>query len=313
MSDAHAPVLLQEVIDGLAVRRDGVYVDATFGRGGYTREMLKAGAKEVIGIDRDPDAVAASAELAKEFPQRFRMLHGPFSELKTLLADAQVTQVDGIAFDLGVSSPQLDNAERGFSFRQDGPLDMRMSADGESAADMVNNMGEEELANIIYQYGEERASRRIAKAIVTQRAEQPFTRTSELAALVAKVVPKRDDTHPATKTFQALRIAVNDELGELKQGLQAAVEVLSPQGRLAVVTFHSLEDRIVKDFFRKQSGQGETVSRHRPMLGARPVAVLSLVNKKAIAPSAAETARNTRARSAKLRVAEKLNEARHAA
>lgn len=201
----HKPVLVQEVVQGVAPQANEIYVDATFGRGGYTRALLDASPCQVIGIDRDPEAIAVGKELEKQYPQRFRILEGAFSGLEALLKNADISEVNGIAFDLGVSSPQLDTPERGFSFRHDGPLDMRMSRDGQTAADLVNEAREEDLANIIYQYGEERASRRIAKAIVTRRREQKFTRTLELAQLIETVVPRRDETHPATKTFQALR------------------------------------------------------------------------------------------------------------
>lgn len=311
---SHLPVLVKEVVEGLAPKANHIYVDATFGRGGYTKAILDAADCKVIGIDRDPEAVAVGREFEARYPGRFQILQGPFSEIAELLENAAIGKVDGIAFDLGVSSPQLDDAARGFSFRNDGPLDMRMSLEGESAADIVNNAGEQELANIIYQYGEERASRRIAKAIVEQRKVQKFTRTLELAQLIEKVIPRRgEDTHPATKTFQALRIAVNGELDELQQALAASTELLADKGRLAVVTFHSLEDRIVKTFFRDKAGKNARGSRHKPEIVIHNKASLVLVNNKAIAPTVEETRRNPRARSAKLRVAERIEEGRHAA
>ncbi len=309
----HIPVLMHEVIEGLNLQKDGVYVDATFGRGGYSKAMLEAADCKVIGIDRDPDAVAVGKEFEIQYPNRFKILQGPFSQIKSLLNDAGIHQVDGIAFDLGVSSPQLDNAERGFSFRNDGPLDMRMSKDGPSAADLVNTMGEEELANIIFQYGEERSSRKIAKAIVLDRKTTQFTRTLELAQLIERILPRRDETHPATKTFQALRIAVNGELDELKQGLEASEDLLAEKGRLAVVTFHSLEDRIVKNYLRDKAGKVSRGSRHMPDISAPVKSVFTLVNSKAIAPTQQETKSNPRARSAKLRVAERTREQAYAA
>jgi len=212
-----------------------------------------------------------------------------------------------------VSSMQLDEAERGFSFMRDGPLDMRMGDEGETAADIVNTASEKDLADIIYTYGEEHNSRKIAKAIVTKRSTQKITRTTELAELIASVVPKRDETHPATKTFQALRIAVNDELGELEKGLAAAEKLLAPKGRLAVVTFHSLEDRIVKNYLRLHSGRVSQGSRHRPMVGVKEMATFKMIKTKPIAPSEEEIHRNPRARSAKLRLAERTGEEKNAA
>lgn len=300
----HIPVLVNEVVQGLAPTANEIYVDATFGRGGYTRALLnKSPQCMVIGIDRDPEAVAVGKAMEQEYKDRFRILEGTFGQIESLLENAAIGQVNGVAFDLGVSSPQIDTPERGFSFRHDGPLDMRMSRSGTSAADLVNEMREEDLANIIYQYGEERASRRIAKAIVEQRKVQPFTRTLELAQAIEKVVPRRDETHPATKTFQALRIAVNGELDELEKGLQGAENVLADQGRLAVVTFHSLEDRIVKTFLRRRAGKESRGSRHRPDMAVHAPVTFRIEQNKAIAPSKEEEKRNPRARSSKLRVA----------
>lgn len=309
---AHISVLLNEVVEGLAVHDNGVYVDATFGRGGYTKAILDAANCMVYGIDRDPEAVAVGYEFEKEYPNRFKILKGPFSDIQVLLNDVNVTEVDGIAFDLGVSSPQLDTAERGFSFRFDGPLDMRMGDEGETAADIVNFTEEDDLANLIYKYGEERASRKIAKAIVMQRKEQKFTRTLELAQLIEKIMP-RGDTHAATKTFQALRIAVNAELEELEQGLAASEELLADKGRLAVVTFHSLEDRIVKNFLKEKAGKVSRGSRHMPDISVHTNASFQLINNKAIAATREETKENPRSRSAKLRVAERIREVSHAA
>ncbi len=309
----HQPVMAQQVVDGLALQNNKTYVDATFGRGGYAELMLGLEKTNVIGIDRDPEAVAVGKTFEQRFPGRFKMIEGAFGDMADLLAAIGHAQVDGVAFDLGVSSPQLDTAARGFSFRLDGPLDMRMSASGETAADIVNGKTEKDLADIIYRYGEERASRRIAKAIVEKRRTQKFARTIELADLVASIVPRTGDTHPATKTFQALRIAVNDELGELERGLAAAETVLADKGRLAVVTFHSLEDRIVKNFLREKSGRVPMGSRHRPSHGQALQNVFKMVSTKAILPSDHETKINPRARSAKLRLAERVREVSHAA
>lgn len=308
----HIPVLAQEVLKGIAPKKNEIYVDATFGRGGYSELMLKAADCRVIGIDRDPTAVSVGKEFEKRYPHRFQMLKGNFSQMKELLAGIDVKKVHGITFDVGVSSPQLDVAERGFSFRNDGPLDMRMGDEGETAADIVNNASEKDLADIIYTYGEEHASRKIACAIVTRRQERKFARTRELAELIASVVPKRDETHPATKTFQALRIAVNDELGELEKGLAAAEKLLAPKGRLAVVTFHSLEDRIVKNYLRLHSGRLSQGSRHRPMVGIKEMATFKLIKTKPMTPSEEEMKNNPRARSAKLRLAERLGEGQDA-
>lgn len=309
----HIPVLAQEVLQAIAPRKDEIYVDATFGRGGYSALILDAAECRVIGIDRDPQAIEAGKEFEARYPNRFQILKGNFGELKELLADAGITQVNGVAFDIGVSSPQLDQAERGFSFRNDGPLDMRMGDEGETAADIVNHTPEKDLADLIYKYGEEHDSRKIARAIVARRTEQEFTRTADLANVIAGVIRRRDEIHPATKTFQALRIAVNDELNELEKGLRAAEDMLAPEGRLAVVTFHSLEDRIVKDYFRKRSGREAAGSRHRPLAQAMVAPTLRIEKNKPVTASEEELRRNPRARSAKLRVAIKNGEVRHAA
>ncbi|MFY9288999.1 MAG: 16S rRNA (cytosine(1402)-N(4))-methyltransferase RsmH [Alphaproteobacteria bacterium] len=304
----HTPVLLREVIDALGLKDNGIYVDGTFGRGGYTRAMLTAAKTTVIGIDRDPEAIKAGEKLAAEFKPRFTILQGPFGAMDILLAGQHINQVDGVALDLGVSSPQLDEAERGFSFQSDGPLDMRMSQAGPTAADIVNEMEEKELADIIYNYGEERHSRRVAKKIIEARADGRITRTRQLAEIIRKAVPRSGDgIDPATRTFQALRIHVNDELGELKRGLAAAEALLKPSGRLAVVSFHSLEDRAVKEFLRSRSS-APSISRHMPANDqGTPAPSFRLLTRKPQTPSAEEANKNPRARSAKLRVAERTD------
>lgn len=297
----HIPVLLAEVLEGLAIRPGEVHVDATFGAGGYSRAMLAAGAS-VHGFDRDPDAAATGAALAGQSEGRFTFHAGRFSQLAQMLRAAGVTQVDGIVFDIGVSSMQLDQAERGFSFQSDGPLDMRMGQDGLSAADFVNTADEGDIADILYLYGEERQSRRIARAIVAAR---PLQRTLELAAVVRKALGYRPGApkDPATRTFQAIRIHVNGELDELREGLVAAEAMLAPGGRLAVVSFHSLEDRIVKRFLKVRSGGEGAGSRHLPdNPGQRRTPSFEKPARPTRAGEA-ECARNPRARSATLRVA----------
>ena len=309
-SGHHIPVLLNEVVSALKPKDGEVYLDGTFGAGGYCRAVLEAANCNLIAIDRDPDAIKRASGFKKEFPERFEILEGTFGSMDALLAQSGQSSVDGVMLDIGVSSFQIDEAERGFSFQEDGPLDMRMSGAGESAADVVNGYDEEELANIIYTLGEERKSRRIASAIVARRVEAPFERTLDLAQLIERVVGRapakkgRKSVHPATRTFQALRIHVNDELGELKRGLDAAERILAPEGRLVVVSFHSLEDRIVKAFMAERSGNLPGASRHLPM---GPTAELSpsfrLEKKGVIKPTSEEEQANPRARSAKLRVA----------
>jgi 16S rRNA (cytosine1402-N4)-methyltransferase len=249
--------MLGEIVDALAPRDGATYVDATFGAGGYSEAILDAADCTVWGIDRDPDTQARSADLRQRFEGRLTVLNGPFGDMVRLLGEVGVEQIDGIALDLGVSSMQIDDPARGFSFRADGPLDMRMAQSGMTAAEVVNQLTEFELADIIYRYGEERLSRRVAKAIVETRAEAPITRTGQLAGLVRRVVKKsKDGIDPATRTFQALRIYVNDEMGELERGLSAAETLLRPGGRLCVVSFHSLEDRQVKEFLKSGSNAG---------------------------------------------------------
>ena len=271
--------------------------------------MLDRADCQVIAIDRDPDAIAAGQALAERYAPRLRLIEGRFGDMAELLAAEGVEDVDGVALDLGVSSMQFDQADRGFSFRVSGPLDMRMDRNGQSAADLVNEADESELADIIWRYGEERKSRRVARAIVEARKHKRIETTGELADIVRRAVgPKgRDESDPATRTFQALRIAVNDELGELERGLAAAEQVLAPGGRLAVVSFHSLEDRAVKEFVRARAGRTPGPSRHAPPRAQDRAATLGDLTRKPVLPSVAEIAKNPRARSARLRVAEKLS------
>lgn len=301
----HQPVMAAEVLSLLAPVDDEVFVDATFGAGGYSDAVLRAAACRVIGIDRDPDAVAAAAAMTDAFDGRLEVVGGRFSEMDSLLQGLGLACVDGVAMDLGVSSMQLDEAERGFSFQHDGPLDMRMERSGPSAADVVNDYDAERLADIIYRYGEERRSRAIARSIVAARAGQPISRTALLAQIVADAVGHQGRTHPATRTFQALRIYVNDELGELSRGLCAAERLLAPDGRLVVVAFHSLEDRCVKQFMQARAGVTTTgVSRHLPdNVAPRRAPSFRLPFRGARRPSKAEISGNPRARSAKLRAA----------
>ncbi len=301
--DQHVPVLLKEVVEGLAVVPGETLVDGTFGAGGYTRALLGAGAGRVIGFDRDPDAIANGPILVPDAMEsgRLTLINERFSQMDSALADRDLLPVDGIALDIGVSSMQLDQAERGFSFQKDGPLDMRMSQSGQTAAEFLNHADEGEIARVLREYGEEPRARAVARAIVAAR---PLTRTAELAAVVRKALGHHAGmkTDPATKTFQAIRIHLNAELDELEQGLRAAERSLRPGGRLAVVTFHSLEDRIVKRFLRIRSGATPAGSRHRPMAAAGPAPSFKQIAKP-VSPSEAELARNPRARSARLRTA----------
>jgi 16S rRNA (cytosine1402-N4)-methyltransferase len=303
----HIPVLAGSVVDWLKVHAGGVYVDATFGAGGYARAILRTSGTRVIGIDRDPSAVAGGAPLLRESHDRLRLIEDRFSNLDAVVAGNGVAAVDGVVFDLGVSSLQLDEAARGFSFRLDGPLDMRMGGSGPSAADVVARASERDLGAIIGVLGEERRARAVARAIVKARATTTIATTRALADIVANVVPAREGAiHPATRTFQALRIFVNDELAELAQGLVAAERVLKPAGRLVVVAFHSLEDRIVKNFLSERS-RPPAASRHRPQI-AFSAATFRLLTRRPQTPDAAEIAANPRARSAKLRAAERSQE-----
>jgi 16S rRNA (cytosine1402-N4)-methyltransferase len=300
----HKPVMVSEMLAGLLPQSNQNYVDATFGAGGYSRAILAAADGHVWGIDRDPEALIRGRDLVAESAGRFDILPGAFGDMEDLLASIDVHQVDGVAFDLGVSSPQLDDAARGFSFSADGPLDMRMANAGQSAADFVNTATEATLADVIHNYGEERFARRIARTIVRERAHQPIERTKQLAELVSNAVPstsaRRQGIHPATRTFQAVRIYINDELDELRRGLAAAERLLAAGGRLVVVAFHSLEDRIVKEFFRIRSGRMPGVARHRPER-VMPAASFDLPFGRPRRPNDSEVNENPRARSARLR------------
>ena len=297
--------MLAEMVSALAPRDGGVYLDATFGGGGYTRAILEAADCHVLAIDRDPEAIGRGRQLAQGEP-RMTMLAGRFSAMAELAAAAGFGRLDGIVLDIGVSSFQLDDAARGFSFRLDGPLDMRMGDEGESAADLVARLSGDELAALFREFGDEPEAGRVARAIVARRAERPFSTTGDLAATVAaakrRVKPGRD---PATQVFQALRIAVNDELGELEAALHASLQLLAPGGRFVIVAFHSAEDRMVKRFIDERSGRGRTISRHLPVVDG-PAPEMRFLRRKAILPAPAEVGRNPRARSARLRVAERL-------
>jgi 16S rRNA (cytosine1402-N4)-methyltransferase len=298
----HVPVLLEEAMAALEPRAGGIYVDATFGAGGYARALLERGAR-VIAMDRDPSAVRAGAALAASSDGRLRLAEARFGELDAVARRLGAEAVDGVVLDIGVSSMQLDEAARGFSHRFDAALDMRMEAHGRSAADILRDEDEATIADILFHFGEERAARRIARAIVADRTAAPFASTLQLAGLIARVAPARrgETTHPATRAFQALRIAVNDELGELVRGLSAAERLLKPGGRLAAVTFHSLEDRIVKQFFINRSVRGRAVSRRLPGEPAQAEPTFEVLRGQPIEPSEAEALANPRSRSAKLR------------
>jgi len=298
----HIPVLLQAILDHVAPV-SGVWVDGTLGAGGYAKGLLDAGAEKLIGIDRDPLAHELAGVWAADYGDRVALHQTTFSKL-----DEVADQVDGIVLDLGVSSMQLDLAERGFSFQGDGPLDMRMSQTGRSAKELVNELDEAQIADIIYLYGEDRASRRIAKAIVKARELAPIETTGRLAEIIQSVMPrpKPGQSHPATRSFQAIRIAVNDEFGELVAGLEAAERALKPGGLLAVVSFHSLEDRVVKRFMRLRAGEAGGGSRYAPAQVPEP-ATFQLINKKAIGPNAQELEDNPRSRSALLRLARRTD------
>ncbi len=310
-ADGHVPVLIAAVLAALLPRDNRFYVDGTFGAGGYTRALLAAADCRVAAIDRDPDAIRRARELACGQDGRLAAIEGSFGDMEQLLTPAALGPVApgpvaGIALDLGVSSLQLDNAARGFSFRLDGPLDMRMSRTGQSAADLVGVLAENDLARLIRDFGEERFARRIARAIVAARQHRAIERTLELAEIVRAAVPRVEPgLDPATRTFQALRIAVNDELGELARGLEAAERLLMPGGRLAIVSFHSLEDRRVKNFLRQRSGTAPRASRHEPVPAAAAAPSFWLPHRRAITPRPEEIARNPRSRAARMRVAER--------
>lgn len=303
----HVSVLLNEALEGLAVRPQGLYIDGTFGRGGHSRAILRQLSEggQLLGFDKDPEAIRVGNQLAAE-DGRFVVVQRSFAELaEEARARGLHGKVDGVLLDLGVSSPQLDDPQRGFSFLNDGPLDMRMNpAVGQSAAQWINSAAEADIATVLWEYGEERFSRRMARAIVERRAEQPFTRTADLAKVIKQANPAWEKhKHPATRAFQGIRIFINRELEDLSAGLQAALEVLAPGGRLAVISFHSLEDRQVKQFMRREA-KGAPLPRDLPVRDADIQVSLKLIGK-AIKPSAAEVAANPRARSAVLRVAEK--------
>ena len=303
----HVPVLVESVVDALAVKRGDVVVDGTFGAGGYARALLEAGAGRVIGFDRDPDAIAAGPSLVPDYVDsgRLILIEERFSQMDRVLSEHGIGLVDAIALDIGVSSMQLDRAERGFSFQADGPLDMRMAKSGLTAAEYLNSADEADIARVLRDYGEEPRARAIARAIVAAR---PVERTAELAAIVRRAAGFRpgQKADPATRTFQAIRIHLNAELDELEDGLEAAERALKPGGRLAVVTFHSLEDRIVKRFFRERSGSTPGGSRHRPEIREPDAPTFERVAKP-VSPSDEELARNPRARSARLRSATRTN------
>lgn len=308
----HIPVMLPEVLAALSPQDGGVYLDGTFGAGGYSRAIADSASCEVIGVDRDPMAHEMAASWLGEYNGRLTLRKGCFGDMDKL---PDVPALDGVVLDIGVSSMQLDLADRGFSYAKDGPLDMRMegaNSDLPSAADIVRETEQDALANIIYKYGEERHSRRVARAIVIARAEEPITTTARLADIVRSAVPysKKDKSDRAARTFQALRIAVNDELGELERGMEAALRLLKPEGRLVVVTFHSLEDRIVKNFMRAQADLQRSVSRYLPEAHDtnQPKPLLALKSKKAVLASDEEARINPRSRSAKLRCAMRTDE-----
>ena len=304
----HLPVLLSEVLATLSPSDGRVYLDGTFGGGGYTTAILDSARCTVWAIDRDPEAIQRGAVIAAKYPGRLHLVHGEFGDMVTLLDRVGVDQLDGVVLDLGVSSFQIDDPGRGFSFRFDGPLDMRMGKHGTSGADLVNTLPERDLADVLYEFGEERASRRIAKAIVAARQEAPIDTTGRLAAIIRSVLPPdRSGLDPATRSFQALRIKVNDELGQIERALDQAVRLLSPNGRLVVVAFHSLEDRIVKRFMTEACGRSAGPSRHDPrglMVRQRPA--FRMLTSRAVRPSANEARDNPRSRSARLRAMERI-------
>lgn len=309
-SKPHFPVMLGEVLHALEPVDGQVFVDGTFGAGGYTTALLEAGATHVYAFDRDPTAIQTGAKLVEKFEGRLTLIEGRFSDMAEHLEARSVTKIDGVVLDIGVSSMQIDQAERGFSFQQDGPLDMRMSNSGPSAADVVNQLSHGELAHILKFLGEERQAGRIASAILKRRDSQPYETTKDLVNTITTVIPRKakDRIHPATRTFQALRVFVNRELEELAMGLASAENLLNSGGRLVVVTFHSLEDRIAKNFFKTRSETRIGGSRHAPQAAPLAPPSFNLPGRKALAASDAECAENPRARSAKLRVGLRTDE-----
>ncbi len=309
-SDKHYPVMLPEMLEALSPQDGGVYVDGTFGEGGYSKAILEHANCRVFAIDRDGNACARAKEFKDLYGDRFTFIKGRFGDVKSLLSSENIDKIDGFVLDVGVSSMQIDEPDRGFSFRRDGALDMRMDAsNGVNAADIVNSYEEEDLANLIYKYGDERKSRRIAHRIVQRRAEKEFTNTVDLADVIRAAIPKspKDKIDPATRTFQALRIAVNDELGELECALNAAEDILAEGGRLVVVSFHSLEDRMVKSFLKEKSQTKSNSSRHFPQAGTDENPVFDILSRKAIKPTDAEILENPRSRSARLRCGIRLS------
>lgn len=300
----HIPVMLAEVLEALSPQDNDIIIDGTFGAGGYTRAILDAANCRVIAFDRDETAISAGQALVDAYKGRLTLIHDRFSRFADHLDRLGIEAVDGLVLDIGVSSMQIDRAERGFSFQKDGPLDMRMGQEGETSADLINSREEKEIADILYQFGEERKSRAIARAIVREREKKPFSTTLELADLVQSVLGRRpqDKVHPATRTFQALRIAVNEELTELRETLETSEKKLKPGARLVVVSFHSLEDRIVKEYLHEKAG-GQAPSRHMPhaLEAAKPL--FTLMKRGAMKAGESETAHNPRARSARLRAA----------
>lgn len=305
---AHISVLLNEVLEGLQVTEEATYIDGTFGAGGYSRAVLEKGGN-IVAFDRDPHVKPFAEKLKKEYPAQFTFIEGCFSQIVELCREHNITEVDGVMLDLGVSSMQLDTAERGFSFMKDGDLSMQMGGHCRDAKTLINSGREEDIANIIYQLGDERHSRKIARAIVAKRHEEAIETTKMLSDIVCSVVRRtKDGIHPATKTFQAIRIWVNDELGELERGLKAAETVLKNGGRIAVVSFHSLEDKIVKDYLRYASGQRAQGSRYVPEQHNPDPITFKMITRKPIVPTQDELRHNIRSRSAKLRVAERVTE-----
>jgi len=305
----HISVMTQQVLSGLKPRDGGTYIDGTFGQGGYTKAVLDAATTRVFGIDRDPAAITFGAKLISQYDGRLTLCQGCFGDMTSIMADHGITSVDGVMLDLGVSSPQIDDPNRGFSFRYDGPLDMRMESKGPTAADFINEAPEEEIADVIFQYGEERYSRRIARGIVEARKINPILSTSQLVGIIhANVRHYGGRIDPATRTFMALRIRINDELDELDRGLTAAQQILGQGGRLAIVAFHSLEDRKIKSFLNEHSGIVPKGSRHMPEIIETNLAPsFNLIRRGVIKPDEEEILLNPRARSARLRIAERTD------